>query len=52
MFNEFLEFDEDLYAGKRQCEVDLNQEVNSEEHIELMKGEIRKSQNDEMVVNL
>jgi len=49
---ELINFEEDLYAEKRHCEFHLNQEVNSEEQIELMKGEIRMSQKDEMVLNL
>ena len=52
VFIELINFDEDFHAGKRQCEVNLNQEVNSEEQIRLMKSEIRKPRNEEMVVNL
>ena len=43
---ELINFDEDLHAGKRQCE------VNSEKQIGLMESESRKPQNEEMVVNL
>lgn len=35
-----------------QCEVNLNQGVNFEDQIELMKGEIRMSQKDGMMLNL
>lgn len=52
VFIELINFDQDSHAGKRQCEVNLKQEVNSEEQIRLMEGEIRKPQNEEIEVNL
>lgn len=52
VFDELIDSDEYLYIGTRQCEVNLNQGADSEDHIKLMKGEIRRSQKDEMLLNL
>ena len=52
MFNELINSDEDLYGGTRQCEVNLNQGVNTEDQIELMKGDIIMSQEDGMILSL
>jgi len=52
VFNELINYNEYLYAGTRQCEVNLNQGIDSEDQIELMEGEIRMSQKDGMMPNL
>lgn len=52
VFIELINSDEDLYAGRRKCEVNLNLDVNSEDQIEVKKNEIIMSQKDGMLLNL
>ena len=52
VFIEFIKLDEYLYVGTRQCEMNVKQGADTEDQIELMKGEIRMSQKDGMVLNL
>lgn len=41
-----------IYAGTRQCEVNLKHGVDSEDQIEVRKDEIRMSQKDGMMLNI
>lgn len=51
MLNELIDSGEDLYARKRQCEVNLKQGIDSEDRVEVRRHEIRMSHKDGMMLN-